>query len=603
MDLRADDSARAVDIAKHWLGRLEQSSVAGDVVAFSNLFAPEGWLKDMLCLSWDFRSLSGKQKIASYVSEKPSGTTRLARAGLHDVEVELSSTLGPPSFESMPLASDGQGVRATFRFVLSSPLAKGRGYAYLVEDASEWKAFILMLSLRDLIGHEEPCERPLGIFPDHATWEEVQARRAVATEADPTVLIVGGGLTGLSCAVRLTRLGVRALVVEKDGRIGDVWRKRYRSLRLHSPAHSCEVMSEYPWPRLYPKYISKEKVANQLEYFAMGEDLVIWTSSTLLPTPQYDEAVQRWTATVDRAGTKTVLRPKHIIVATGYGEPSVPRLRGADAFKGVMYHASEHRGAAPFRDKKVVVVGAGNTAFDICLDFFVKEASSVTLLQRSPTCVMSVQTSDELFHSVSYPEKYAIDDADFNAQHMPLPFLFKLQAAVGVPVQKAKDKALLDGLARAGFQLTWTVDGDSEELGIPGFVMKRLGSGALLDTGCGQLIVDGKVKVQHGEIDTLEGDAVVLTDGTRIPADVLVLATGHRPAIETITSLFGASITDKIGTRVWDLDAEGEHANAYRPTSQRGLWVAMGMFGHPRYLSKYLALQILAEELGVKEER
>jgi len=115
--------------------------------------------------------------------------TRLVRAGLRGINIELSSSLGPPNFMSLPLASDGEGVRATFRFVLSYPPAKGKGYVYLVQDASEWKAFILMLSLRDIIGHEEPSERPLGIFPDHATWEEVQARRAAATEADPTVLI------------------------------------------------------------------------------------------------------------------------------------------------------------------------------------------------------------------------------------------------------------------------------------------------------------------------------------------------------------------------------------------------------------------------------
>jgi len=350
-----------------------------------------------------------------------------------------------------------------------------------------------------------------------------------------------------------------------------------------------------------PKYMSKDKVANQLEQLAMGEDLVVWTSSTLVPTPEYDEETQRWTATVDRAGMKTTVRPKHIIMATGYGAPNIPHVPGADVFGGVVYHADEHRGAAPFEGKNVIVVGAGNTAFDICLDFHVKGASRVTILQRSATCVMSVQTSDALLHGVGYPEKFDIDDADFNAQHMPVQFMFRLVAAVGLQKQKEMDKELLEGLEKAGFRLTWKPDEDGEELGVVGFVMKKMGAGALLDMGCGQLIVDGKVKVQRGEISTLESDSVVTNDGTRIPADVIVLATGRRPTIETITSLFGESITDKIGTQVWGLDEEGEYKNAYRPTGQRGLWVAMGMFGHPRYMSKYLALQILAEELGLKD--
>lgn len=214
---------------------------------------------------------------------------------------------------------------------------------------------------------------------------------------------------------------------------------------------------------------------------------------------------------------------------------------------------------------------------------------------------MSVQTSDALLHGVGYPEKFDIDDADFNAQHMPVQFMFRLVAAVGLQKQKEMDKELLEGLEKAGFRLTWKPDEDGEELGVVGFVMKKMGAGALLDMGCGQLIVDGKVKVQRGEISTLESDSVVTNDGTRIPADVIVLATGRRPTIETITSLFGESITDKIGTQVWGLDEEGEYKNAYRPTGQRGLWVAMGMFGHPRYMGKYLALQILAEELGLRD--
>ncbi|KZT69222.1 FAD/NAD(P)-binding domain-containing protein [Daedalea quercina L-15889] len=598
---QSEENAQAFGIAEEWLSSLGQTFITGDIDAFGGLFVLDGWLKDMLCLSWDLRTLSGRDNITSYASEQFSDATRLSRVGLHDIDVELSTTLGPPHFDSLPLASDEKGVRATFRFALSSPPAKGRGYVYLVRDASsEWKAFILMLSMTDLIGYEEPTERPSGLFPDFDTWEEAQAKQRAAIEVDPTVLIVGGGLAGLTCAARLKRMGLRALVVEKDERIGDVWRQRYPSLRLHSPPHACSVLY-HPWPRTYPKYLSKEKVAHHIEQFAIGEDLVVWTSSTLLRPPEYDEQTRCWTATVDHAGAKVVLKPRHIIMATGYGGPNIPRLPGADAFKGVLYHSSEHRGAAPFHGKKVVVVGAGNTAFDICLDFYAKGASSVTILQRSATCVMSVHTSDQLFHVATYNEKYAIEDADFAAQHMPTHFMFRLVAAVGVPLHKEKDKELHDGLTKAGFQLTWRPTEDDEELGIPGFVMKRLGSGALLDMGCGQLIVDGKVKVQRGQIDHLECDTILMQDGTRVPADVVVLATGRRPTIESVKSLFGPSITDKIGTQVWGLDEEGEFKNGFRPTGQWGLWVAMGMFGHPRYLSKYLALQILAEELGIKD--
>ncbi len=62
-----------------------------------------------------------------------------------------------------------------------------------------------------------------------------EGERGAVEDADPTVLIVGGGHSGLDVAVHLKALGVTNLVIEKNPRIGDNWRTRYEALCLHDP--------------------------------------------------------------------------------------------------------------------------------------------------------------------------------------------------------------------------------------------------------------------------------------------------------------------------------------------------------------------------------
>lgn len=130
---------------------------------------------------------------------------------------------------------------------------------------------------------------------------------------------------------------------------------------------------------------------------------------------------------------------------------------------------------------------------------------------------------------------------------------------------------------------------------------------SVIDFTCGQSIIDGDIQIKSGvEINRLQPHELVLSDGSRLPADVVVLAyvllalssvsssphvfvsTGNLPMIMNATSLFGPRITDKIGNKIWGLDAEGELNNCFRPTGQRGLWIVTGGFQQSRFLSKHL---------------
>ena len=159
------------------------------------LYSRIGWRyhtfrTDLLCFRWDFKSLGGHDNLKTYLSEQVEGRTRLARAGLHDLRIQTSSTLGPPATFPLPSDPTKQGVLGAFEFGLTTPPAAGRGFFRLVQNPNgDWKALAVLLSLESINGREELHSRPLGLFPDLSTQEEVKAKEFEAVDRDPTVLI------------------------------------------------------------------------------------------------------------------------------------------------------------------------------------------------------------------------------------------------------------------------------------------------------------------------------------------------------------------------------------------------------------------------------
>ncbi|KAJ7164476.1 FAD/NAD(P)-binding domain-containing protein [Mycena filopes] len=585
-------------VATTWLASLGSAS---DAEAFGEHFLPTGWLRDLLCFSWEFHTLSGRAKIVEFLSgndsEVQASVSRFARAGLHDLRLETTSTLSSPTTFPLPHDPQVQGVSGVFTFALTSPPATGRAFFRLVQDAAEggWKAFTLFTNLHDLVGHEEAVGRPLGYPSETALAEEERAKRIAAIEEDPTVLIIGGGQSGLMCAARFGRMGIRAVVIEKTPRVGDVWRNRYPNLSLHTGAHHSSS------PESYPFFLPKDKIADFLEAYAIGQELHVWTSSTLLGAPTYDERTRRWAVKVDRAGKPVALTPKHIVLATGNGRPKVPTWPGMDVFAGSLYHSDNHKDAAPFKAKRVVVVGACNAGGDICRDFVDNGAAEVTMVQRSATCVISSSTAQSGLFSTAFSPTLRIEDADFQAESMPYALVLKVAAGGLTQRLKEMDRALLESLEEKGFKLTWELTPGGGEVGLLGFLLEKTASGTMLDVGCGQMIIDGKIKIKQGvEIEKLDADGVVFKDGSKIGADVVVLAIGNESIIANAVSVFGDAIKDKVGSKIRGMDDEGEQLRCYRPTGAPGVWFAPGAFQQSRFFSKHLALQILAEELGLK---
>ena len=504
-----------------------------------------------------------------------------------------------PDDAQLPMTDEAQGW-----FTFSTATARCRGHLQL----REGRAFVLLTSMVELIGHEERAgpRRPDGIEhraeKGRRTWldRREETARTLGHSVEPCCLIVGGGQNGLMLAARLKRLGVPTLVIDALPGPGDCWRVRYRSLYLHDPIF-LDHFPYLPFPDHWPLYTSKDKIADWLEIYARAMEIDFW-GNTRCTAASYDEKAGEWTVKVTREGSQLTLRPKQLVLATGLsGSKYIPAISGAERFKGRQYHSADHGSGAGMQGSNCVVIGSNNSAHDICVDLWEHDAN-VTMVQRSPTIVVRADTMREGAKSLYYAQPGAdVDLADLMGVTMPFRPRLAAEKAF-TDYLRSVDAGFYERLAGSGFQL-W--HGEDET----GFFMAyyRRAAGYYIDVGGSELIASGEIPVQHGEVAAILEDGVRMADGTFLPADVIVYATGYRPMIEWVGELISPEVARQIGP-LWGLGSgtqgdpgpwEGELRNMWKPTAQRGLWFQGGNLMQSRFHSLHLALQIKARMEGV----
>lgn len=196
-------------------------------------------------------------------------------------------------------------------------------------------------------------------------------------------------------------LGLSCLIVDKDERIGDNWRHRYRTLVTHDPVQYTH-MAVMPFPSNWPLFTPKDKLADWFEIYATAMELNVWMG-TRVQSADFVEETQSWDFRfLRRDGSERTVKPLQVVFWTGHAaEPKIPTFPGQDGFEGTVYHGSQHQDAT-FQDnvagKKVVVVGTGNSGHDIAQNYF-ENGAKVTMLQRRGTYVISAKTG--LFNLVN----------------------------------------------------------------------------------------------------------------------------------------------------------------------------------------------------------
>ena len=571
-----------------WLAGFEQALRDRDVERASEMFATTSFWRDLIAFSWNITTV-----------ENRDGVRELLESTLEATDPSGFATSEPPE--------EADGVTTAW-ITFETAVGRGRGLLRLTEEG----AWTLLTTLYELKGHEEPRgdHRPMGAehgaTRERTTWKERRQAEAesLGSTVQPYVLVIGGGQGGIALGARLRQLGVPSLVIDKHPRPGDQWRNRYKSLCLHDPVW-YDHLPYLKFPDNWPVFAPKDKIGDWLEFYTRVMEVPYW-SDTVATSAHFSEETGEWTVQVEREGKALTLRPKQLVFATGMsGKPNLPDVPGTDVFRGDVHHSSAHPGPDAYRGKKAVVIGSNNSAFDICGALWENDVD-VTMVQRSSTHIVKSDSLMDIGLGDLYSERalrngVTTEKADLIFASLPYRILHEFQ----IPAYEAmaeRDKDFYDRLEKSGFQHDWGDDGS-------GLFMKylRRGSGYYIDVGAADLVADGDVKLAHGQVVELTEDSVKLADGTELPADLVVFATGYGSMNGWVADLVDQETADRLG-KCWGLGSdttkdpgpwEGEQRNMWKPTQVPSLWMHGGNLHQSRHYSLYLALQLKARYEGI----
>jgi putative flavoprotein involved in K+ transport len=570
--------------AKNWLSAFDTALAKGDIPAAVAMFDADCYWRDLVTFTWNIKT-----------SESQGDITAMLQAVL--------ATVKPSNWQIEGEATEAGGVTECW-FTFETAVARGRGLLRLKGD----KCWTLLTTMTELKGFEEKKNetRPMGaehgVIRERKNWAEkkTQEEAELGYQRQPYCLIIGGGQGGIALGARLKQLNVPTIIIEKNERPGDSWRKRYKSLCLHDPVW-YDHLPYIPFPANWPVFSPKDKIGDWLEMYTKVMELNYWTS-TECKSASYDEAKEEWTVVVERNGKPVTLHPKQLVLATGMSAvPNLVSYPGAETFKGDQHHSSRHPGGDAYRGKKCIVIGSNNSAHDICADLW-EHGADVTMIQRSSTHIAKSDTLMDLALGGLYSEQavkngVTTDKADLIFASVP----YKIMHTFHIPVYQEmakRDADLYDRLKKAGFMLDFGEDGS-------GLFMKylRRGSGYYIDVGASDLIADGKIKLKSGvTVKEIKEHSVVFSDGSELPADLIVYATGYGSMNGWAAKLISKDVADKVG-KCWGLGSattkdpgpwEGELRNMWKPTQQKGLWFHGGNLHQSRHYSQFLSLQLKA---------
>jgi putative flavoprotein involved in K+ transport len=574
-------------ITERWLAQFERALSEGDNALLKTLFHADSHWRDVLPLTWRIMSVNGRDAILKELRMHSQ------RARPHGFKI--------PPHRTAPrhvMRAGTDAIEAIFSF--ETARGRGSGVVRLRPEADHDntpKAWTLLTALDEIKGHEEQLgrSRPQGKAYSRdfrgPNWSDVRQAAVEYADRDPAVLVVGGGQAGLSAAACLTQLGIDTLIVDREPRIGDNWRKRYHALVLHNQVH-VNHLPYMRFPPNWPAYIPKDKIAGWFEAYAESMELNFWTAAEF-EGGTYDEKAERWSVVVQRSdGSKREMHPRHVVLATGVsGIPNLPDIPTLRNFSGKVLHSSQYDDGDAWKGKNVLVIGSGNSGHDIAQDLQ-SSGAKVTLVQRTSTLIVNVEPSAQLPYAL-YDEGPSLEDCDLITASIPLAVAKRSHILL---TQQAKDldKDLLDGLERKGFKLDFGEDGTGWQ-----FKYLTRGGGYYFNVGCSDLIVKGEIELaQFSDIAAFVSDGAQMRSGKTIPADLIILATGYKGQEHLVGKLFGNDVATRVGP-IWGFGDGDELRNMFTRTPQPGLWFIAGSFAQCRIYSKYLALQIKATEIGL----
>jgi putative flavoprotein involved in K+ transport len=296
-----------------------------------------------------------------------------------------------------------------------------------------------------------------------------QSRR----RTDGAVVVIGAGQSGLAAARVLLERNVATVVLEARDRAAGSWPYYYDSLQAFSPA-GFNSMPGMPFPGDQDRYPARDEVADYLESCAAGLGVEIRTNTPVVTVSREDGAF----VVVTAGGSR--LRAAGVVAASGsFSNPYRPAFPGEKSFTAELLHVADYRDPAPYAGRRVIVVGAGDSAAQVANEL--APLAKVTLAARRPLRFIPQRIGGKDVH-------YWLRETGFDS--LPAAWLNKITGG----------SVITDSV---GFQ---------------------------------QTLADGLLDVRP-MFTRLDGDHVVWSHGEREWVDAVILATGYRPSLGYLREL------------------------------------------------------------------
>lgn len=191
------------------------------------------------------------------------------------------------------------------------------------------------------------------------------------------VVVIGGSQAGLAMAWHLARRHLRFVVLEAAPEIGHTWRSRWDSLTLFTPTQ-YDALPGMPFPGPPDTYPAKDPVADYLEAYAAAFNLPVRLNARVTE-------LSRTEAGFEIRTQDEVFRARQVVVATGpfqvpFVPPAAQRLDGSVP----QLHSAGYRNPRALPPGPVLVVGGGNSGFQIAEELAATRPVDLSIATRAP---------------------------------------------------------------------------------------------------------------------------------------------------------------------------------------------------------------------------
>jgi cation diffusion facilitator CzcD-associated flavoprotein CzcO len=336
------------------------------------------------------------------------------------------------------------------------------------------------------------------------------------------VLIIGAGISGIGAAYRIHERNPQMTytVLERRERIGGTWDLfRYPGIRSDSDIFTLSYSYE-PWTR--PENMAegadiRQYLTDTARKYGIDRHIRFGTH---VGSADWDSDTDTWTVRTEQDGVAKAYRGRFLFFGTGYynyDEPYLPDFPGLENFTGEVVHPQHWPEQLDYSGRNVVVIGSGATATSM-IPSLTKKAAHVTMLQRSPTYMMSLARVSPVLHAIrnTLPRR---------ASHAVARAIFAVTTVVSYAFAR-KAPTTFARIVRATALKYLPAGYDVDTHFKPRYKPWDQRLCVLVDGDLYSRIGEGRVEVVTDHIDHMDATGIVLKSGGRIDADVIVTATG-----------------------------------------------------------------------------